>query len=77
MCSADISPVRHKWFPTAKVFGPDFSTQHTCRNFEMILEWSKARSSPEVPGKEVAMDENLVLTTDRHYVSEKVHNHRI
>ncbi len=74
MCHADLTPVRNKWFPTVQVFGPDFSTHHTCRDFQRVLDWSAARASTRGPGSEVARDQSLVVTSERHYVEEGHHH---
>ncbi|KAH6661423.1 hypothetical protein BKA67DRAFT_493092, partial [Truncatella angustata] len=44
MCNADTTLVTHKWFESAQTFGPNFRTQHTCRNFDALMDWSLARS---------------------------------
>jgi hypothetical protein len=75
MCNADLTPVRNKWFPTAGIFGPDFSTKHTCRNFETLFDWAKARSFMRGPGTEIAKDESLMLTDEHHYAQASHHGH--
>ena len=43
MCSADVTPVTFiddSAVPQRQNSLPDFSTKHTCRNFDAIVEWS-------------------------------------
>lgn len=69
MCNADTTLVTHKWFESAQTFGPNFRTQHTCRNFEALIDWSLARSpnvrAQQGPGSEVAEDETMVMSGER------------
>lgn len=45
MCTADIGINTFREFPEYGLeegdFRPDFSTQHTCRNFDAIHTWAK------------------------------------
>ncbi|KAI0202340.1 hypothetical protein F4808DRAFT_458939 [Astrocystis sublimbata] len=64
MCHGDTTPVNQKWFDAARRYGPDFETLHTCRPFDELVAWSRARS-PEArsgtEGREVAKDANMVV----------------
>lgn len=43
MCTADITPITFvdmKAFARRPLPMPDFSTLHTCRDFDAILDWS-------------------------------------
>jgi hypothetical protein len=40
MCSTDVVPILFYDHPLSQLPLPDFSTIHTCRNFDKILEWS-------------------------------------
>jgi hypothetical protein len=46
MCTADVTPITAKTVPwkPADQAGPDFSTLHTCRNFEKIFDYVKANA---------------------------------
>ncbi|POR39546.1 Hypothetical protein TPAR_09507 [Tolypocladium paradoxum] len=65
MCNADTTPVANRWHETAGVFGPNFKTRHTCRNFDVLLEWGLARTTSvrqtQGRGFEVAKDDNNVM----------------
>lgn len=69
MCNSDISPVTDKWHDSAGVFGPDFNTRHTCKNFDNLLEWGLARTAAvrdrQDPGSETAVDEMNVMEGSR------------
>ncbi|TVY18826.1 Cyclochlorotine biosynthesis protein O, partial [Lachnellula arida] len=44
MCTADVTPITFYdtlAFPSRKLPMPDFSTRHTCRDFDAILEWNE------------------------------------
>ena len=43
MCSADATPVRLEWRKESQYLIPKFDRPHTCRNFELLHEWSKGR----------------------------------
>ncbi len=43
MCHGDITPVLSYYSDVLQHETPDFEIKHTCRNFERIQEWSKAR----------------------------------
>ncbi|GKT52003.1 uncharacterized protein ColSpa_12184 [Colletotrichum spaethianum] len=69
MCNANTTLVTHKWFKSAQTFGPNFRTQHTCRNYEALMDWSLARSpnvrAQQGPGSKVAEDETMVMSGER------------
>ncbi|KAH8198483.1 hypothetical protein TruAng_007366 [Truncatella angustata] len=69
MCNADTTLVTHKWFESAQTFGPNFRTQHTCRNFDALMDWSLARSpnvrAQQGPGSEAVEDETMVMWGER------------
>ena len=44
MCTADVTPITSNWVPWNAKPIPDFSTLHTCRNFESILEYVTVHS---------------------------------
>jgi len=68
MCNSDITPVTHKFFETADIFGPDFDTIHMCRNFDLLLEWSLERNSAAADrkgtGSEATKDKGRVVDKD-------------
>ncbi|KAJ5260636.1 hypothetical protein N7524_008660 [Penicillium chrysogenum] len=65
MCNSDITPVPLTWYQSAKTFGPDFRTTHTCRDFEALLQWSLKRNSTATKekgaGTEHAKDRLMVM----------------
>ncbi|KAM4057530.1 hypothetical protein HRG_014430 [Hirsutella rhossiliensis] len=69
MCNADITPVTNSWHESAGVFGPDFDTRHTCRNFDAVVEWALARTvsarQEQGRGSETARDEINVMEGER------------
>ena len=56
MCNSDITPVPLTWYESAKTFGPDFRTTHTCRDFEALLQWSLMRTSKSLKEKGSGME---------------------
>jgi hypothetical protein len=56
MCNSDITPVPLTWYQSAKTFGPDFRTTHTCRDFEALLQWSLKRNSTATKEKGAGME---------------------
>jgi hypothetical protein len=42
MCSSDVIPVLFYDDPSQDLPLPNFSTQHKCRNFADLVEWSHA-----------------------------------
>ena len=44
MCHADSTPVRLEWRKESHFLIPKFDQYHTCRNFELLHEWSKERA---------------------------------
>lgn len=43
MCSADITPLLYyddEAAPARVLSLPDFSTKHTCRNFDALMNWT-------------------------------------
>lgn len=75
MCTADVTPVRQLWIPQKNKFGPEFSTEHTCRPFKSIMDWAlertpKARGGTH--GNEVAT-KNFENIMDGKIPSEKEH----
>ena len=68
MCNADVIPVLNRWEPNIKIFTPEFGTRHTCRDFNGIFEWAKARSHMRGVGKESEpRDRSLIVTSDSQY----------
>ncbi|KZS90735.1 hypothetical protein SISNIDRAFT_414902 [Sistotremastrum niveocremeum HHB9708] len=43
MCNADITPDVWQWDEDKQMSFPRFDTVHTCRNWEAIIDWAKAR----------------------------------
>jgi Mycotoxin biosynthesis protein UstYa len=46
MCHSDVTPITHKkrpagYNPALADWVPNFSTPHTCRNFQKIHDWAK------------------------------------
>jgi hypothetical protein len=39
MCIADITPITSNWVSWGNNPYPDFSTLHTCRNFDKIIDY--------------------------------------
>jgi hypothetical protein len=39
MCNADVTPITSNWVPWGPNPYPDFSTLHTCRDFDRIFEY--------------------------------------
>lgn len=70
MCNSDITPVPLTWYQSAKTFGPDFRTTHTCRDFEALLQWSLTRTSTSIKDKgsgvESAKDPSMVMPGSLH-----------
>lgn len=54
MCAADVTPVTYYDTPYRPQPFADFSTKHTCRNFDAILDWSK--QSPRA----ISLDESYI-----------------
>lgn len=72
-----------QWYKSANIFGPDFRTLHTCRNFDRLLEWSLARTSvaraemgeglETAMNKENGVDMDRVMTEVTHSVDHGMH----
>lgn len=43
-CNADATPVRLQWDYQSHFLIPKFDQLHTCRNFEMLHDWGRARA---------------------------------
>ena len=58
MCDSDVTPVTFYDAlsnPTRKLPMPDFSTLHTCRNFDAVLEWN-ANNDRTIQWDEIGLD---------------------
>lgn len=44
MCHADATPVRLEWDHVGHSLIPKFDQPHTCRNFELLHAWGRARA---------------------------------
>jgi aminoglycoside/choline kinase family phosphotransferase len=44
MCSADATPVRLQWRKESHYLIAKFDGYHTCRNFDLLHDWSKERA---------------------------------
>jgi hypothetical protein len=65
MCSADVTPLTFYDAldnPARKLPMPDFSTLHTCRNFDELLEWN-ANNDRAMKWDEMGLD-----LSDSHHV---------
>jgi len=59
MCHADATPVRLEWRKESHFLIPKFDGYHTCRNFELLHQWSKERAL------ELHNDENQRLIDEK------------
>ena len=44
MCAGDLAVMTYDWVEDRETPFPDFNSHHQCRNFERILEWTKANT---------------------------------
>lgn len=44
MCRADLTPVTMRWGTQSRIPHGNFSSPHTCVNWEAIDDWQRARS---------------------------------
>lgn len=44
MCHADATPVRLEWRKQSHFLIPKFDVYHTCRNFDLLHNWSNERA---------------------------------
>ncbi|KAF8319623.1 hypothetical protein DL93DRAFT_2053465, partial [Clavulina sp. PMI_390] len=42
MCNADMTPIRWKWNPRARVSDPHFTNVHTCKNWDRISDFARS-----------------------------------
>ena len=63
MCSSDVTPITfydNEEIPERKLPMPDFSTLHTCRNFDEIVKWN-ANGERTVEWDEIGLDLGIRL----------------
>ena len=47
MCASDVTPISYAWYPNYNLTLPTTAVMHTCRDFDAIREWARARKSKE------------------------------
>lgn len=64
MCDSDVTPVTfydNVLNPARKIPMPDFSTRHTCRDFNAVLEWN-ANNERTIQWNEIGLDLGDAMT---------------
>ncbi|GAW23803.1 hypothetical protein ANO14919_133800 [Xylariales sp. No.14919] len=61
LCNSDVSVVYYKWSDVVEGIRPMVNNQHTCRNYDKVLEWAKERNVGEGdwhPSRRVIEEDN-------------------
>lgn len=45
MCSSDVTPISHAWYPKYEAVLPETGMMHTCRDFDAIRDWARERET--------------------------------
>ncbi|KAJ7158137.1 hypothetical protein C8R46DRAFT_1292155 [Mycena filopes] len=61
MCAADISPLVWQWNPTVQTAEIHFDIVHSCRNFDKISDWARARHVRKVPNFREELKDDIVI----------------
>lgn len=52
MCSGDMTPTHVVYSAARDRWSPDFENEHTCRDFQALVEWTRARQPASHDDKE-------------------------
>jgi hypothetical protein len=44
-CQSDLTPVPHIWSDKKQMYLADTSLEHTCRDYDAIMEWQDQREA--------------------------------
>jgi hypothetical protein len=56
MCSADVTPLSYVWWSKSDELLPSTAVQHTCRDFNALVEWAKEHRALKVDKKTHVFD---------------------
>lgn len=63
MCDADVGVLTYYWNEKVSTPRANFNTQHKCRDFEAVLEWSHKKAAKDPLGEKLTKTQGVVQYT--------------